>query len=188
MARGRGDVRIIGGRWRNTRIAVAEREGLRPTPDRVRETLFNWLAPRLTGARCLDLFAGSGVLGFEALSRGAAAVTLVEQDRVAADALHALRQRLDAAAACIVRQEALAWLAACEEPFDIVFVDPPFGGSLARRALAQLVTRGLAPEGCVYIETAVDAPPPDAAWQVLKSGQTRETRYQLLETSALPPA
>lgn len=178
--KGRGAVRIIGGRWRGTRIPVADRPGLRPSPDRVRETLFNWLAPYVDGARCLDLFAGSGVLGFEAVSRGAASAVLVERDAGAAAALAELAGRLGTDAVRIERAEALAYLAGTPGAQDIVFVDPPFADGVQARVLDALVRGWLAPHALVYLESARDAPPPAAPWQVYKSGTTRQVSYKLI--------
>ncbi len=176
-----GSVRIIGGRWRGTRLAVADRPGLRPTPDRVRETLFNWLQPVLPGARVLDLFAGSGALGFEALSHGAEHATLVESDPVLASALRAVAGRLEGGeAAHVVQADALGWLAKQPQAsFDIAFVDPPFAGGLWGRALALLLPtmRG---DAWLYMESPADLAaefPPD--WTLHREGRTREVRYAL---------
>lgn len=145
-----GSVRIIGGMWRRRRVAIAPGSDLRPTPDRVRETLFNWLDPVLHGARCLDLYAGTGVLGFEALSRGAAAAVLVERDARAADALERLRDQLRAEAE-ILNVDAEAYLArATIGRFDIVFVDPPYQSAAA--PVLQSVLAHLAPGARIYLE------------------------------------
>ena len=147
-----GEVRIIGGQWRRTRLPVADRPGLRPTPDRVRETLFNWLGQDLTGWRCLDAFAGTGALGFEAASRGAASVQLVESDAGLATQLEGLRQRLQAASVRVQRGDGLAALRQCAPAsMDLVLIDPPFGGELfapALQAAAQAVAQG----GFIYLE------------------------------------
>lgn len=144
----RGSVRIIGGTWRGRRLSLPEGP-VRPTPDRVRETLFNWLARDLPGAACLDLYAGSGALGFEALSRGARRATLVERDPALADAL-AGHARLLGAAALVERADGLAYLAATSAPFDIVFVDPPFEQPV--EPILEALARRAAPPGLVYIE------------------------------------
>src|SRR5690349_15508049 len=125
-ARRPGILRIVGGKFRSRRLRVADRPGLRPTPDRVRETLFNWLGQNLAGLACLDLYAGSGALGFEAASRGAARVVLVERDRVAAAALEKSRAELGAAQVEIFAGDADAYLRRSRERFDVVFLDPPF--------------------------------------------------------------
>src|SRR5690349_22897017 len=127
MHSSKGQIRIIAGAFRGRRIRVAARPGLRPTPDRVRETLFNWLGQSLDGESCLDLFAGSGALGFEAASRGAARVVMVESDRAAFTALQAARETIGARAVELVHAEALAYLSRVRERFDVVFLDPPFG-------------------------------------------------------------
>jgi len=151
--RGRGGIRIIGGEWRGRRLAVADRPGLRPTADRVRETLFNWLQAAVPGARCLDLFAGSGALGLEALSRGAAAVTFVDSDRQAMDSLRAVLKTLGAGDRADCRCErAERFLTLGEGPFDLIFLDPPFAGDALARASAELAP--LCHESTlVYVET-----------------------------------
>src|SRR5580765_3370760 len=123
---GAGALRIVGGKYRSRMLRVPARPGLRPTPDRVRETLFNWLGQWLDGLACLDLFAGSGALGFEAASRGAARVVMVESDRAAFAALEATRERIGARAVELVQGDALRYLAQGGERFDVVFLDPPF--------------------------------------------------------------
>jgi len=176
-----GKVRLIGGRWRGTRLSVPDAPGLRPTSDRVRETLFNWLMPMLSGARVLDLFAGSGALGLEALSRGAAEAVLVERDPALAAALRETVARLQGGdAATVVQGDALAWLASrSPQDFDLAFVDPPFGAGLWDEVLPRLLPR-LAADAWLYLETPQDtAPelPPD--WALHREGRTREVRYAL---------
>jgi 16S rRNA (guanine966-N2)-methyltransferase len=156
-----GFVRIIGGEWRSRRIALPRDVELRPTPDRVRETLFNWLAPVLPGADCLDLFAGTGALGFEALSRGARSAVLVEREPRTADALDRAKEELGAAAE-IVRAEAGDYLARnARRRFDVVFVDPPFANAV------EPVLAGLLPllkrEARVYLERSAESPWPEVA-------------------------
>ena len=121
-----GRLRIVGGEWRGRRLPVLDQPGLRPTPDRVRETLFNWLAPLITGARCLDLFAGSGALGFEAASRGAGRVVMIEKSANVVRVLRENRLLLDARQVEVIHADAGPWLAGQAEPFDLVFLDPPF--------------------------------------------------------------
>ena len=166
-ARAGGSVRIIGGRWRGTRLPVPGIDGLRPTSDRVRETLFNWLQPALPGSRVLDLFAGSGALGLEAVSRGAAAAVLVERDPQQAAGLRAAVGRLQAGDQVdVVQEDALRWLAALAggDAFDIAFVDPPFAGGLWQPALAALLPR-LAMDGWLYVESPPDqVPEPPPGW------------------------
>jgi 16S rRNA (guanine(966)-N(2))-methyltransferase RsmD len=146
------EVRIIGGQWKRTKLAVADRPGLRPTPDRVRETLFNWLGQDLTGWRCIDAFAGTGALGFEAASRGAKEVTLVEQDSALVAQLKRIQTQLQASATQIVRGDGVAALKhqdpAC---MDAVFIDPPFDSVLFEPAL-QAAGRAVALDGFVYLE------------------------------------
>jgi 16S rRNA (guanine966-N2)-methyltransferase len=172
-------VRIIAGAWRSRVIHFPHNASLRPTPDRVRETLFNWLGQRLDGLACLDLFAGSGALGFEALSRGARRVVMVERDRASARALRDNARKLDAKGAEVVESDALAYLQRAGETFDVVFLDPPFASDLARRALDALATR-VAPGGRVYVESgeAVEAGP---AWRIVREDRAGAVRYALLE-------
>jgi 16S rRNA (guanine(966)-N(2))-methyltransferase RsmD len=145
-------VRIIGGQWKRSKLPVADLPGLRPTPDRVRETLFNWLGQDLSGWRCLDAFAGSGALGFEAASRGAAQSVLLERDRKLAASLEQTRQRLKATTLTVSNADALAWMARCApESFELVFIDPPFDSGLVEPAVAA-AARLLVPDGFVYIE------------------------------------
>jgi 16S rRNA (guanine966-N2)-methyltransferase len=156
------EVRIIGGQWRRSKLPVADHPGLRPTPDRVRETLFNWLGNDLTGWRVLDAFAGSGALGFEAASRGAAEVLLLEREPALVAALDASRQRLKAEHLRVQRADAMAWMAACEPArFELVLLDPPFDAGLAGPA-ALAASRLVGEGGYVYLESAeplVDLPP-----------------------------
>ena len=176
-----GSVRIIGGRWRGTRLPVPDRPGLRPTSDRVRETLFNWLQPQLPGARVLDLFAGSGALGLEALSRGAASAQLVEADAQLALNLKALGGRLDATSQLDVHAgDALAWLRAGPEgAFDIAFIDPPFDAGLWDPVLALLPAR-MAAQAWIYTEAPnPSAPVLPGEWTLHRESQTRDVRYAL---------
>jgi 16S rRNA (guanine(966)-N(2))-methyltransferase RsmD len=146
------DIRIIGGQWKRTRLAVADKPGLRPTPDRVRETLFNWLGQNLTGWRCIDAFAGTGVLGFEAASRGAKDVILVEQDADLVMQLKRVQTQLQAMDIRIVRGDALAALRqASAVSLHAIFLDPPFDSQLFEPAL-QAAGRAVAPDGFVYLE------------------------------------
>jgi len=175
-----GSVRIIGGRWRGTRLQVPARPGLRPTSDRVRETLFNWLAPVLPGARALDLFAGSGALGLEAVSRGAASVQLVETEVELAQALEAVTGRLGAAGQVKVhRGDALAWLRDEGDRFDIAFVDPPFDADLWPAVLERLPAM-LAADAWLYLESPIARTPAmSPEWALHREGTTREVRYAL---------
>jgi len=176
-----GKVRIIGGRWRGTRLAVPAAPGLRPTSDRARETLFNWLQPALPGARVLDLFAGTGVLGLEALSRGAAEALLVERDQVLARALDDSLRRLDAGTvARVVRADAIDLLATpLHGRFDIVFIDPPFDGGLWQPAVAALGP-WLADEAWLYLESPPDARvEPGPEWLSHRESRSRDARHAL---------
>jgi 16S rRNA (guanine966-N2)-methyltransferase len=147
------EVRLIGGQYKRSKLPVADRPGLRPTPDRVRETLFNWLGQELTGWRCLDAFAGSGALGFEAASRGASEVVLIESDAGVAASLRQSQQRLAASALRVVVADALAWMAgAPAASFDLVFIDPPYADRLAAPAL-KAAARLLVEDGFVYLES-----------------------------------
>ena len=150
--KGAGEIRIIGGQWKRTRLPVAQRPGLRPTPDRVRETLFNWLGQDLAGWRCLDAFSGTGALGLEAASRGAAAVQLVESDAGLVAQLHTLQQRLSATAVRVQRGDGLTALKqAAPASIDLVLLDPPFDSDLFMPAL-QAAAKAVAAEGFVYLE------------------------------------
>lgn len=151
-SKGSGEIRIIGGQWKRTRLAVAQRPGLRPTPDRVRETLFNWLGQDLSGWRCLDAFAGTGALGFEAASRGAASVQLVESDAALVAQLHTLQQRLQATAMRVQRGDGVAALKqAAPGSLDLVLLDPPFDSDLFTPAL-QAAAQAVSAQGFVYLE------------------------------------
>ena len=155
-----GEVRLIGGLWKRSRLPVPDRPGLRPSPDRVRETLFNWLGQDLSGWRVLDAFAGSGALGFEAASRGAAEVTLLDRDASLVSSLLASQARLGATALRVERAEALAWMVRCAAArFDLVLLDPPFDDGLSTPALAE-AARLAAPGGFVYLESGQ----PVATW------------------------
>ena len=182
----RNRVRIIGGAWRSRLVRFAPRPDLRPTPDRVRETLFNWLGQDLAGKACLDLFAGSGALGFEAASRGAARVVMVERDPVVVRALEASRAALDAAAVELRRANALEFLRADDGVYDVVFVDPPYRSDLWPR-VAPLLPRRLALQALVYLERAGRAAPPPG-WEVWRQGRAGQVAYQLLKRAegALP--
>ena len=174
-----GEVRIIGGAWRSRRIRFADRPGLRPTPDRVRETLFNWLGQDLTGKHCLDLFAGSGALGFEAASRGAKHVTMVERDAAALQALRANSEALQATAVEVVRADALEFLKNHHGRYDVVFLDPPFADDCWPQLLTG-VPAVLAQGGLVYCERA-QALEALQGWEVVKSGRAGQVSHQLLK-------
>lgn len=149
------EVRIIGGQWKRTRLPVADRPGLRPTPDRVRETLFNWLDHDLGGWRCVDAFAGTGALGFEAASRGATEVLMVEQDPELVARLRAVQKRLDAQTVKIERGNGLSVLTRLAPgSTDLVFLDPPFDAGIFDKALTAAAAL-LAPDGLAYLEAPI---------------------------------
>jgi 16S rRNA (guanine(966)-N(2))-methyltransferase RsmD len=178
-------VRIIGGQWRSRLLRFHAAPDLRPTPDRVRETLFNWLGQDLTGMLCLDLFAGSGALGFEAASRGANQVVLVERDRNIVQVLrdNARALRADAGTVEVVRADALEFLAHNRQAYDVVFVDPPYALWERAEPVTKLLSglrQHLAPGGRVYLESPA-FPPLAAGWQWLKRGRAGAVHYQLIE-------
>lgn len=181
-ARGRNEVRIIAGEWRGRRIRFAPVESLRPTPDRVRETLFNWLQPVIRGSRCLDLFAGSGALGFEALSRGARHTVFVDHQRRVVEQLRASLAELGSERGEVLHAEASRFLAGPVEPFDIVFLDPPFRADALPATCRRLEERGwLAPRARIYLETPSDSPLPalPATWKLDRSKRAGEVGYHL---------
>ncbi|MDQ2076672.1 16S rRNA (guanine(966)-N(2))-methyltransferase RsmD [Marinimicrobium sp. ABcell2] len=154
-------LRIIGGRWRGRKLNFPAIEGLRPTGDRIRETLFNWLAPHLPGARCLDLFAGSGALGLEALSRGAGEVVLLEKSAPACEQLRSNLALLQAEGATLINEDSLQWLSRADPGpgFDVVFLDPPFEHNFWQASIEALHARGwLAPGAAIYVESGQDTP------------------------------
>ncbi|KFW99952.1 16S rRNA methyltransferase [Pectobacterium betavasculorum] len=177
-----GQIRIIGGQWRGRKLPVPDSPGLRPTTDRVRETLFNWLAPVIQQARCLDCFAGSGALGLEALSRYAAHATLLEMERAVAQQLTQNLALLRAENAEVVNTDALNWLAKPGTPFDVVFLDPPFRKELLNNTLALLEQQGwLAPDAWIYVETEVENAQltiPDN-WQLHREKIAGQVAYRL---------
>jgi 16S rRNA (guanine966-N2)-methyltransferase len=171
-------LRIIGGLWRSRIIEFPDVTGLRPTPDRVRETVFNWLGRDLAGLACLDLFAGSGALGFEALSRGAASVVMVEKHPAALRALKENAQKLHAENLTVVRGDALEFARSARSGFDVVFIDPPYGLGLQAAALAAV--RGLLTEGGrVYVENdaVLEAP---RGFGILKHARAGKVQFHLL--------
>lgn len=184
----RNSVRIIGGVWRGRRIEFPDVAGLRPTPDRIRETLFNWLQHAVAGARCLDLFAGSGALGLEALSRGAKELAFVEQAVPAARALRVQLTRLGAGSrAHVFEMGAARFLRNTGEPFDIVFLDPPFGSQALAEYVPQLdAGNWVKAGGLVYLENerAAGAPVLPPHWELLKSKSAGEVGYHLARAAA----
>jgi 16S rRNA (guanine966-N2)-methyltransferase len=186
----RGEIRIIGGEWRGRKLHFPNVPGLRPTPDRVRETLFNWLQFEITGTRCLDLFAGSGALGLEALSRGAAEVLFVERDPEAGAAIRETLATLGSPHGGVEIREAFDFLAhAASRPFDVVFLDPPYDQHWLPRLCAALATGGwLAPGARVYLEDAAErgAPVLPAGWTLLRSRRAGDVGYHLAASEAGP--
>ena len=190
MIAGRNRLRIIGGEWRGRKLAFPPLEGLRPTPDRVRETLFNWLRDVIPGARCLDLFAGSGALGLEALSRGAATAVMVDQHRQVIEQLRAHAETLHAAGAEAVQADAFQFLRRPPaQPFDVVFLDPPFDQAVLGQCLALLAAPGwLAADAWIYVEAArgTALPPLPDPWQLLRHKQTGQVGYHLIRCGTAP--
>ncbi len=182
-----GEVRIVGGEWRGRRLPVPAGTLVRPTGDRVRETLFNWLAPVIGGMRGLDLFAGTGALGLEALSRGAAEMCFVERDPQAARAIEETLRRFGCDRGRVVTAEALRYLAGLPRPFDLVFLDPPFG-AVALGDLCKLLHGGwLAGEARIYLELPRAEPLPElpAGWRLLREKTAGQVRFALAQG---PPA
>ena len=180
-----GRLRIVAGNWRSRLFDIAHVEGLRPTSERIRETLFNWLAPRIHGARCLDLYAGTGALGLEALSRGAANAVFVEVSRVAVQQLTKNIDLLKAGNATVLHQDALEYLhSQPEDKFDIVFLDPPFAADLLDETCRLLAQQQLLAEGAlVYLEQDRSKAEPvlPESCQVLKSKTAGNVRYMLVQ-------
>ncbi|MBM7038650.1 16S rRNA (guanine(966)-N(2))-methyltransferase RsmD [Vibrio ulleungensis] len=179
-----GSIRIISGQWRGRKLPVLESDGLRPTTDRVKETLFNWLAPHLAHSRCLDLFAGSGGLGFEAASRYADQVTLCELNKPAFQQLEKNRALLSAENIALKNTDSLAMLKAEGNAYDIVFIDPPFRKEMLDECVALLESNGwLAENALIYVETEKElshfAPP--THWTALREKVAGQVKYQLFK-------
>lgn len=177
-----GQLRIIGGSWRGRKLSFPTVEGLRPTSDRVRETLFNWLQMDIPGRRCLDLFAGSGALGLEALSRGAAEVVMVEQDRTAAQQIRQHLQTLNCQSGRVENANAFNYLKGNATAFDIVFLDPPYKLACLAECCQLLEQNGWLKENAViYLEDSSKNPPPElpANWQLSRSKKAGEIGYHL---------
>ncbi len=178
-----GRLRIVAGKWRSRLLPVADEPGLRPTSERIRETLFNWLASTIEGSRCLELFAGSGALGLEALSRGAGEVVFVENSARVAAVLKESVNMLEASGARIHKADAIRYLKGEPEPFDIVFLDPPFAADLLED-LCRLLSEGnwLAEGGRVYLEQDRERPLPELpdGWTLLNEKTAGQVRYALV--------
>lgn len=180
-----GEIRIIGGKWRGRKLPVLDLDGLRPTTDRVKETLFNWLMPVIQQADCLDCFAGSGSLSFEAVSRGANSATLLEQQRAAIQILQQNQHTLQAQQLNIIQTDTLNWLARpAEKQFDLIFIDPPFHHNLINPVLQLLQQhQWLKAQAWIYIERETDssAPQVPANWQLHRQKQAGQVIYQLYQ-------
>ncbi len=178
----RNTLRIIAGIWRGRKLEFPTIPDLRPTPDRIRETLFNWLRDDIAGARCLDLFAGSGALGFEALSRGAAKVVFVDSHWEAVSLIKGNIDLLHADGAHSVYSDAARYLDTTAQPFDIVFLDPPFRGDHLV-AICHTIEHGnwLAPQAYIYIESPVQQQGPEIpdSWEIVRTKEAGQVRYQL---------
>ena len=185
----RSEVRLIGGQWKRSKLPVADSPGLRPTPDRVRETLFNWLGQDLSGWRCLDAFAGSGALGFEAASRGASEVLLLERERRLARNLTETKERLKADTVRVENADALAWMGRCaSDRFELVFLDPPFDSTALVPAL-DAALRLVVPGGFIYVEAAQAVPPEAAAERGLRlqrQSRAGAVHFHLLQRTEAP--
>ena len=185
-----GRLRIVAGKWRSRLLPIADAEGLRPTSERVRETVFNWLAREVAGSHCLDVFAGTGALGFEALSRGAASATLLEISPEIAGVLESSARRLDATNVRIVCTDALTYLQqSADQTYDVVFLDPPFAEDLMEECCRLLHSNGwLTEHAAVYMEQgkgqATPALPPE--WHVAKEKKAGNVKYVLARTSGEP--
>ena len=178
-----GTFRIIAGQWRGRKLSFAELPGLRPTMDRIRETLFNWLTGEVHGARCLDLCAGSGALGLEALSRGAEAVDFVDNQRSTTSNIEDNLQLLRATGSTAHCSDAISYLATCKRRYDLVFLDPPFNQNLAEPLLTTLAQSAcLAPGALIYLETEKSLPFDflPANWELLRDKSTSQIAYRLL--------
>ncbi|MDH5444320.1 MAG: 16S rRNA (guanine(966)-N(2))-methyltransferase RsmD [Gammaproteobacteria bacterium] len=179
----RNQLRIIAGEWRSRKLSFADVEGLRPTPDRVRETLFNWLAPVMAGARCLDPFAGSGALGLEALSRGAGEVMMLDLSPKVVKQLKENLQLLGCDRASVLQQDAVNYLKQPpEQPFDIVFLDPPYRKDLIRACIELLAKQNWLSEGArVYLEIESEAELPTLPdnWELTRSKKSGQVAYHL---------
>lgn len=175
-------IRIIGGLYRGKKLTFPEVEGLRPTPDRVRETLFNWLMNDIKDARCLDAFAGSGALGFEAFSRGAAKVVFIEQSPQAHSNLKKIITQFNSPNLKLIKEDTLAYLQLRKEQFDIIFLDPPFAQNYIPQCLDEIVKNKLVPQGgLVYLESSTAIEPDSIHWQQVKLKQAGQVIFGLFE-------
>ncbi len=179
-----GGVKIIAGKLRGRKLKILPKEKLRPSSNRTRETLFNWLSPHIRGAQCLDLFSGSGAIGFESVSRGAGWVTMIDDDIEVVEDLRTKSVELGIDNCEIVKKEAISWLAKEQKKkYDIVYLDPPFRSGLLERALSELVHGWLSDNGLVYVELEADKTERIQNWKILRTATTKKTRYALLTKS-----
>ncbi len=182
----KGQTRIIAGQFRGRKLPVLMADGLRPTTDRVKETVFNWLMPYIQDANCLDCFAGSGGLGFEAISRGASAVTLVELNKLAAQQLKDNKALLKADNIQVIQQNALDFLHSNQQSYSLVFIDPPFRKGLAQQTAQLLSEKGLTDDALIYVEMETDHNTQimPSHWQLLKEKIAGQVVYRLYQNSA----
>tara|TARA_R110001592_G_scaffold353643_1_gene652681 strand:+ start:70 stop:666 length:597 start_codon:yes stop_codon:yes gene_type:complete len=182
----KGQIRIIAGQFRGRKLPVLMADGLRPTTDRVKETVFNWLMPYIQDANCLDCFAGSGGLGFEAISRGASAVTLVELNKLAAQQLKANKTLLKADEIQVIQQNALDFLQNNQQRFSLVFIDPPFRKGLAQQTAQLLNEKSLTDDALIYVEMETDNNTQimPSHWQLLKEKIAGQVVYRLYQNNA----
>ena len=182
----KGQIRIIAGQFRGRKLPVLMADGLRPTTDRVKETVFNWLMPYIQDANCLDCFAGSGGLGFEAISRGASAVTLVELNKLAAQQLKDNKALLKADNIQVIQQNALDFLHSNQQSYSLVFIDPPFRKGLAQQTAQLLSEKGLTDDALIYVEMETDHNTQimPSHWQLLKEKVAGQVVYRLYQNSA----
>ncbi len=188
MTKTTNQLRIIGGQFRGRRLPFPDQPGLRPTPDRIRETLFNWLAPVITGARCLDAFAGSGALGFEAISRGASEVILIEHSAVAIAQLQTNARALNLSGIDIMCADTLQWLAGTGRAFDVVFLDPPYSANQLQPAIDCLANHGWLDAGTyIYLETARQTgfPALPEQWRLIRDKTAGQIRFGLAVVDGL---
>lgn len=175
-------VRLIGGELKRRLLDFPDQAGLRPTPDRVRETLFNWLGQDLTGMDCLDAFAGSGALGFEAVSRNAASVVMLEYSRIAFQALQRNKTQLKTDRVELVQADALGWMRSCTRMFDLIFLDPPFAAGLMSDAMEEAIGL-LKPDGWIYVEQSGKLGAPEG-FIIYREGQAGQSHFGLIKRTA----
>ena len=178
-----GKIRIIGGKWRSRKLNVITASGLRPTPDRVRETLFNWVQEKIVGAKCLDLFSGTGILSFEALSRGASSATMIESNPTIVGYLRETAQILGSESHYIECADALSWSEKCTKKFDIIFLDPPFNQGYVEKCCQIILQQSLlSSEGIIYIESEKSINLP-SVFKINKVIQTKQLQSILAEVN-----